>query len=187
MAVLVEALSVVVRRTVIEGRYPGGLKAYRAVFPRTFCMDDHLTRVGFLQQRDVQLFCERELSKARLASSTGHRLAFDVVSGSVAIVEQRQGPWGDPHDSPWLEYREDGQGVCACWLAGTEPGPLAAPDGWSPESSRGMVRLPADLVAGARPLTGREREPRPGYVRLYTARAYPDDEDEFEPQPESEK
>jgi hypothetical protein len=122
MAVLVEALSVVVRRSAIEERYPGGLEAYRAIFPHTFCMDDHLTRVGFMRQRDVQLFCERELSKAGLASSTGYEMAFDIVHDSVAIMEQHHGSW-DPDHSEWLRYTKDAQGVCGCWLARTEPGP----------------------------------------------------------------
>jgi len=57
MAVLVEAISVIVRRKAIDHSYPGGWDAFVAEVPnKTLCADDQLARVGFMTPQDVQNF-----------------------------------------------------------------------------------------------------------------------------------
>lgn len=53
MAVLVEAISVIVRRDAIRGKYPGGWQGFVAAVPNgTLCYDDDLARA-----RDQLLVC----------------------------------------------------------------------------------------------------------------------------------
>ena len=57
MAVLVEAISVVVRRDAIGARYPGGWRGFLSIVPNsTLCADDDLVRVGFMAPPDVEAF-----------------------------------------------------------------------------------------------------------------------------------
>ena len=57
MAVLVEAISVVVRRVAIEERFHGGWREFEAAVPNgTLCADKELARVGFMTPPDVEAF-----------------------------------------------------------------------------------------------------------------------------------
>jgi hypothetical protein len=54
MAVLVEAISVVVRRDAIDRSYEGGWVAFVSSVPNaTLCTDDQLARVGFMDPKAV--------------------------------------------------------------------------------------------------------------------------------------
>lgn len=58
-------------------------------------------------------------------------------AADMAYVEQRIG-LTVPCD--WLEWRNHLDGFTYAWLAGTEPGDMAAPADWTPEQSRNMTR-----------------------------------------------
>ena len=59
MAVLVEGISVIVRRTSIETHVAGGWKRFQALVPNaTLCWDDDLARVGFLTPNEVGAFID---------------------------------------------------------------------------------------------------------------------------------
>ena len=124
--VLAEALSVAVRRSTLEDKYPGGFEGYRDACPnQTFCADDHLTRVGFQTPGDVAGW------RAHLEG-----LGFRILDGDrfadFAIVDQRTGPTAS---CDWLAW-SPGQGAYSVmWLAGTPAGELAHPIGWTPELS----------------------------------------------------
>ncbi len=173
MSVLVECISVIVRRSVIERRYPGGLAGYKAACPnRTFCADEHLVRIGFLAERDPGMFLLSCLGHVGLVSSpTGRLEDLEVQSAFVAVVEQRLGPWHPEHSS-WLEYAERPDGVSICWLAGEPQGELVAPPGWKPEDSRSKIKL--EGVHGVKTATSLgELPPVPeGHVRLFTTQVY---------------
>ena len=136
MSVLVEALSVVVRRVTLDINYPGGSDAYIKAATaedsraRLACADDELTSVSFLSPNDA----------ARWMESLA---AFDIVhmgDGAclqIACVDQQVGPT-IPCD--WIEWRQRDEGYSECWLAGTEPGEMATPVDWTPEHSRRLVR-----------------------------------------------
>ncbi len=145
MSVLVECYSVIVRRSEIEQRYPGGLARYERECPgRTFCADSHLVRVGFMTTRDLEMFLLRNLSRTDLASSpTGNGRDRRISCQSVAIVEQWRGRW-HPDKADWLEYAQRPDGVCHSWLEGTPPGDLCVPHGWflGDDYSRSFVKLP---------------------------------------------
>ena len=59
MAVLVEGISVLVRKDAIQDKMTGGDARFRLLIPNaTFCEDDQLARVGFLNPTDVGTFID---------------------------------------------------------------------------------------------------------------------------------
>jgi len=95
MAVLIEALSVVVLVSALERNYPGGVKGYADAAPnRTYCGDGVITRVGFMAPPDVGLFV-RKLWNFGIAYLEGDH-ALDLV-----VVDQRLGI-REPCD--WLRF-----------------------------------------------------------------------------------
>jgi hypothetical protein len=181
MSVLVECFSLVVRRSDLERRYPGGMNAYESDCPnRTLCADRSLVRVGFMAVDDLYQFMLRVLTRAGLASTpTGLVEDLHADAHSVAIVEQGRGPW-DPEASSWLVHAERADGVCRCWLAGEPEGDLQAPLGWLPERphhSKAFVKLAG--VPEGKPVVAPESDapPASGYVRLFSARAYREKKD----------
>ncbi len=123
MAVLIEALSVIVRNATLESLYPGGVSGYAADCPnRTFCSDGVLTRVGFMAPDDVAAFLEH-------LEAHGLVLLRDGVALDVAVVDQFQGLTTVCN---WLAFGADEAGVPRCWLSGSPPGYLSVPEGWEP-------------------------------------------------------
>jgi hypothetical protein len=130
MAVLIEAINVVVPNNLIAARYVGGISAYRTDVPNaTFCTDGSLTRVGFMDPRDVGRFLELLIARMGVALPT------DGEWVDLAVVDQFIGP---TRPAPWIHVGKAG-GATAAWLTGEEPGPLAAPVGWKPEDSKSMA------------------------------------------------
>ncbi len=57
MAVLVEAISIIIRRTAIDKKYPGGWDAFVKNAPnQTLCADKKIARLGFMSPFDVESF-----------------------------------------------------------------------------------------------------------------------------------
>lgn len=122
MSVLVECISVIVRRESLERTYPGGARGYEALCPnRTFCADEHLTRVGFMTPADVGMFCEH-LERHGLVFFDGAQFV------DIAVVDQHQGP---TRPCDWLSFGKHVAGFTLAWLRGTSPGAMSAPVGWS--------------------------------------------------------
>jgi hypothetical protein len=129
MPVLVEGISVVVRRDVIARRYPGGWDAFVRDAPnRTLCADPELARLGFMVPADVEEFVTRLASHGIRFKEAGK--ALDLV-----VVDQMNGPT-TPCD--WIELGrialQQGR-VGACRLAGSSVVDLATPEGWAIERS----------------------------------------------------
>ena len=142
MAVLVEAISVIVRRDAISEHFSGGLEAFARQVPNgSLCMDDKIVRTGFLSPAEVEEFVEGLLARGLLFVVEGKTM-------HVAIVDQQRGPL---QTVPWLEYARlsigaDSRRVAACWFydgprhgAGVHMASkrmsLATPDGWRYEGS----------------------------------------------------
>lgn len=142
MAVLVEAISVIVRRDAIQAKYPGGWTAFEWAAPNaTLCYDDELARIGFMHPQDVERFVSR-LERNGLTFLVGNR------AQDLAVADQQRGLMTE---CEWLEFAklpfgESGGTVSACWLF---DGPriaagihlrdksinLATPPGWKFEDS----------------------------------------------------
>ena len=129
MSVLAEAISVVIPRTVLERKYPGGTERYRRDCPnRTYCADEYLSRIGFMVPDDVGAFVEH-LARYGLVHLRDGR------SVDISVVDQFRGVTAPCN---WLEVRLLDEGYSIAWLAGTDPKVLAYPAGWTPERSRSL-------------------------------------------------
>ena len=143
MAVLVEAISVIVRRDAINKRFSGGWDEFFSIVPNnTFCADEDLVRVGFMSPLDVEEFVKHLQSYGLSFVQAGK--AVDIT-----VVDQMCGP---TITTEWLEFarvsfRNSENKVATCWLF-DEPriaGPgiytkglsmtVATPDGWEYEDS----------------------------------------------------
>jgi tetratricopeptide (TPR) repeat protein len=148
MAVLVEAISVIVRKGAIEAKYPGGWPGFADQVPNgTLCDDDEIARVGFMVPDEVDAFI-RHLEQGGLVFNREGK-ALDI-----AVVNQF-GRSTIPCD--WLEiamlkYSEDGW-ITACWFRsnlhdpaspeGTKlPHEVATPAGWTFEDSLSKYGTP---------------------------------------------
>src|SRR5262249_38941529 len=126
MSVLVEVISVIVRKITIQQKYPGGLPRYQEECPnRTFCMDEYLTRIGFMTPVDVGSFVGSLQVEGLVFSQNGKFI-------DIAVVDQRTGLTAG---CDWLQFGKHPAGFSMCWLGGTEPGKVAVPEGWSLENS----------------------------------------------------
>jgi hypothetical protein len=155
VAVLVEGISVIVRRNAIETKLAGGWPRFVAEVPNaTLCADDLLARVGFMSPADAKAFTDH-------LEQNGLCFLLEGRCQDIAVVDQLRGPTM-PVD--WLEYAQfpfgqTGGKVAACWLfegprvaAGIHlPGSrleLATPDGWRYDESLSadFTLVPTDQV-----------------------------------------
>lgn len=126
MPVLVEALSVIVRKSAIEEKFEGGWTTFVDMVPnRTLCFDDDLARVGFMSSDDVRAYVDELFT---------HGLQFLVndQAQDIAVLDQLQ---GFMVPAPWLElanqYFEDvGGKVVVCRLHGSNDELVAVPARW---------------------------------------------------------
>lgn len=112
MAVLVEAISVIVRRDSINLRFPGDWQAFESSVPNaTLCADKQIVRVGFMTPNDVQNF-------VTYLEDQGLTFLAEEKAVDLAVVDQQRGIT-TPCD--WLEFGElpfgnTGEKVSACWF-----------------------------------------------------------------------
>ena len=136
MSVLIEALSLVVQRITLDLSWPGGADAFLEAMcapecpARRLCSDDKLVSVSFLSPDDA-LVVVRQLRDHGLVELDEQRFH------DLALVDQREGP---TMPCAWLEWKQHRDGFTYAWLAGTEPGDMAAPADWTAEQSRRLTR-----------------------------------------------
>jgi len=132
VAILVEAISVVVKRSVIDSKFPGGWEALVESCPnQTLCADSHLARVGFMSPDDVESYV-KQLEKQGVVYLQDNQ-AIDMV-----VVDQQSGPTAN---CKWLLFghvnldRDPAKRVAGGQMVDTEQEPLLTPDGWEYEES----------------------------------------------------
>jgi hypothetical protein len=130
MAVLVEAISVIVRAGAIRDQYPGGWPAFERNVPNeTLCCDSELARVGFMNPNDCESFVGG-------LGRVGIVYLNDGNSHDIVVADQMQG-FTTPCD--WAEFgrieMRPGQPVSAAQLKGTISKRIVCPDGWTYEKS----------------------------------------------------
>lgn len=134
MAVLIEAISVVIQAQVLEAKFPGGAVAYERECPNaTYCRDEYLTRIGFMTPPDVSRFLSN-------LQAVGLIFLENDQAQDIVVVDQLRGPTA-PCD--WFAGGRHLGGFSMGWLNGTSPGPLAAPLGWSPSQSQRLTFVPS--------------------------------------------
>ena len=127
MSVLVEGISVIVRKETLQAKYPGGLVQYWMDCPNaTFCHDSHLVRVGFMAATDVRVWLDR-LEERGLVLEDEHETAVDIV-----VVDQLEGP---TRACDWLLWGTHKVGFTLACLVGTDPTDKHFPRGWEYEKS----------------------------------------------------
>lgn len=124
MAVLVEAISVIVRVATIESHFKRGLDGYKEIVPNeTFCTDGRLTRVGFMAPPDAAHF-----------GTALRNIGLNIHDGSqwidMALVSQLHGP-SMPCD--WLQAGKLKEGPSVAGML-------------DEDLSRGTAFLPTDLL-----------------------------------------
>ena len=136
MSVLIEAVSLVVPRSLLYFRYPGGIDGFIAELSRPsaenrhVCSDDHLMSVSFFT-RDAAGRTGAVLTTAGMVESRHGAFA------DFAIIDQNVGPL---LECPWIEWTREPAGHSCAWLATADRGKLAVPDGWTPGQSRRLSR-----------------------------------------------
>jgi hypothetical protein len=129
VTVLIEAISVIIRVRTLEKKYPRGVFAYERDCPNgSFCMDRHLTRVGFMTPDDTRRFVER-------LQTLGFEHLRDGEAVDLVVVDQHHGPTSRCR---WLKAARHPAGFAFAWKARTVPGSFAYPDGWTPAQSAAL-------------------------------------------------
>ena len=135
MAVLIEAISVLVKAQAIIDKYPGGWEQFQTDVPnKTLCADGELARIGFMNPIDVQSYVGFLERKGLMFQSNGTCL-------DIAVVDQQRG-FTIPCD--WADFgrifidREQTQKIGACRLKGSEQRLVSYPEGWEYENSLSM-------------------------------------------------
>ena len=131
MAVLVEAISVIVLREAIARRYDGGWPGFVAdAVNGTLCADSEIARLGFMHPQDVGSY---------VAHLERHGFAFLGPTGAavdIVVVDQREGP---TTPCPWIEFFHqelpNGGKVAAARLLSSQENRLFCPEGWTFEHS----------------------------------------------------
>jgi hypothetical protein len=128
MAVLVEAISVVIRADALLAAYNGDWDAFKRTIPNeTMCADGELVRVGFMSPEDVEAYVAQ-------LSDAGLTYLEDGVAKDLVVVDQMRGPLVK---CEWIEFghvnldNDPLMCVAACRLKGSTDFVLFRPEGWT--------------------------------------------------------
>jgi hypothetical protein len=111
MSVLIEGISVIVRKDSIELKYPGNWESFVADIPNsTLCSDELIARVGFLSLNDTEDFVNHLEARGLQFLEEGNPV-------DIAVADQQKGL---TTDCDWLEigrvkFGDKGK-VMACWF-----------------------------------------------------------------------
>ena len=131
MAVLIEAISVVIRADALVKKFPGGWEAFKFIVPnKTLCADDEIVRVGFMNPKDVEFFINK-------LESAGLEFIREGDAIEIAVADQMHGLTSK---CKWLEFGHvniggTDQSVAACRLAGSNIMQVVFPPDWKYEGS----------------------------------------------------
>jgi hypothetical protein len=132
MAVLVEAISVVIRCDRLLIAFDNDWDAFKDTVPNgTLCADNEVARVGFMSPTDVENYVSR-------LAKHGLRYIVDGTAKDLIVVDQQRGPAAR---CDWIEFghinldRESKKRVSACRLRGSTESVVVTPEGWTFEES----------------------------------------------------
>ena len=157
MAVLCEAMSVIIRCDSIEAYYAGGRRTFDTDIPNnTVCTDNELVRVGFMVPDHLVQYVETLQARGlqfdpppawwSLWNSNPLPLDPNFVRkvDDIVVVDQHRGSTS-PCD--WVEFRKlqfvsDGLTVSMCSFVGgkeiSDGSEMAVPNGWTLEQAKSM-------------------------------------------------
>lgn len=128
MAVLIEALTVVIRCESIVKKFLGGVEAFKASLPNnTLCSDGELACVNFMVPTDVQNYVE-------FLSENGLIYQADNSSVDIVVVDQLRGmtsvcDWADYGKTEW--NNDANCPISVCCARPTKSEQVIVPEGWS--------------------------------------------------------
>lgn len=132
MAVLIEAISVIVRRDSLMKVFDNNWEHFKQTVPNeTMCADDELVRVGFMTPQDVEDYVKR-------LQAEGLCHLQDEQVADIVVVDQMRGPLAQ---CDWIEFGHvslDGdvkKRIAVVRLKGSVLSTVLTPDGWQFESS----------------------------------------------------
>jgi hypothetical protein len=151
MAVLCEAISVVIRADRALEAF-GDFDAFKAIVPNaTLAADGDLIRVGFMVPDDVKAFVDK-------LARHGLRYMQDGKAHDLVVVDQMRGPVV-PCD--WLDFGSveiSGCKVAAGRLRGSTSNQVVMPDGWRIDGSLSQTFGFTPTLAEGKGLTFLRRE-----------------------------
>jgi len=128
MAVLCEAISVIIRAPPLIAAF-GSLGAFKNIVPnKTLAADNELVRLGFMSPNDAETFV-KQLEKRGLL------YIVDGEARDMVVIDQIRGP---AVRCGWVEFGHitiDNNRIAAARLAGGTSRRLFTPDGWKFEGS----------------------------------------------------
>jgi hypothetical protein len=131
MAVLIEAISVIVRRVTVEEKYPGGWAGFVTDVPnKTLCADESIARIGFMKPSDAESYLQK-------LEGLGFQYVVDGSAQEIAVADQLHGLTAP---CEWLEFGyvgldDDSKRCAAARLKGSSSSRLITPEGWQFEGS----------------------------------------------------
>jgi hypothetical protein len=127
LAVLAEAISVVIRCDRLLAVFGNDWNAFKAIVPnQTLCADNELVRVGFMSPTDVEGFVDALRGR-------GLTYLVDGVAKDLVIVDQLRGPLAR---CDWIGFghiSSDGdpnKKVASCRTDGSTQSVVVMPEGW---------------------------------------------------------
>ncbi|MEN8446309.1 MAG: hypothetical protein ABG776_15010 [Cyanobacteria bacterium J06555_13] len=132
MAILIEAISVVIRCESLVNAYQGGVEAFSAAVPnKSLCADGALAGVSFMTPNDAQVYAQHLES---------HGLKHKDEKGAVdfVVVDQLNGfcshcDWAIFGKTDW---NNDAQcPISVCTTQSAKKGSVVVPNGWKYETS----------------------------------------------------
>jgi hypothetical protein len=130
MAVLIEAISVVIRVDRLLELF--GWEEFKKSVPNdTLCSDNELARVGFMAPPDVKGF-------VGWLELKGLRYLEGNTARDLVVVDQNRGPM---MPCTWIEFghipmdKDERKRVAACRLVGSRENRLFTPEGWEYDNS----------------------------------------------------
>src|SRR5262245_3674984 len=132
MAVLIEAISVVIRADALLPAFGSDWECFKQTVPNgTLCADGELARVGFMTPEDAEHYVKKLEVK-------GLRYLENGQAKNIIVVDQLRGPTAS---CDWVEFGhislddDTRKRVAACRLKGSTSNRLVTPDGWQFETS----------------------------------------------------
>jgi hypothetical protein len=132
MAVLLEAISVVIRCNRLLAAFSNDWEAFTRIVPnRTLCADDELVRVGFMVPDDAKVF-------VNTLEQRGLSYLVDGIARDLVVVDQQRGPLAR---CDWLEFShvdlagDPKKRIAACRLSDSSQSMIFMPEGWVFEGS----------------------------------------------------
>ena len=133
MSVLVEAISVIIKRSSIDEKWPGGLISFSKSVPNaSFCRDRYLVRVGFMTPVDVEPYMNM-LENGGLVYLNEKQEAIDIL-----VAEQLS---GISTECNWASFgyadyeRNSSQRVAICSHVDDKKHITHTPMGWTYKNS----------------------------------------------------